>query len=347
MDGHWNVRLFQRLRLIPVDEIKNYSLFFILLIPILGIFIIITLAFSRYLTNPIVKCRNAMLEIQNNNFGISLENRYHDEIGGLIDGFNEMSSTLVTLRQKNAEIEKLRREAEIGILQQKVNPHFLYNTLEIINGLILDGQYGEAVQVCELLGQIYHYNLMNNKWVLLRDECEYVKRYLGILQHKMNKLSVVWETDGKALETSSLKLILQPLVENAVLHGLRSRLSDACLTIAVKLISGKAELLIMDNGSGFRSGVLPEIEETLSAIRRGISPDGPHIGIPNVYQRLYLEYGEAMDFTIESRPNYGTKITILLPVKTNSDTGAGVSPALQHHPDLVDASRFPDRNTHA
>jgi two-component system sensor histidine kinase YesM len=71
----------------------------------------------------------------------------------------------------------------------------------------------------------------------------------------------------------------------------------------------------MDNGSGFRSGVLPEIEETLSSIRRGISSDSPHIGIPNVYQRLYLEYGEAMDFIIESRPNYGTKIMILLPVQ--------------------------------
>jgi two-component system sensor histidine kinase YesM len=315
MDGHWTVTLFRRRVSDPFEEAENYFLVFLLLIPIMGIFALITLLFSRYLTNPIVRCRNAMQEIRNNNFGITLRNHYRDEIGGLIEGFNEMSLTLVTLRQRNSEIEKLRRDAEIEILQQKMNPHFLYNTLEIINALIMDGQNDEAIRVCELLGQIYHYNLMNNKWVRLRDECEYVKRYLNIIMYGISNLSVVWEIDDQALETDFLKLILQPLAENAVLHGLRSKPADACLTISVSSLGGRTRVMIMDNGSGIEGKTLAEIGETLGAVRRGAVPDSPHIGIPNVYQRLHLEYGDAMDFSIESRLNLGTKVVVLVPRK--------------------------------
>jgi two-component system sensor histidine kinase YesM len=319
MDGHWLVKLYRYLPAFSFEDIQNYYLLPLLLIPVLFFFALITFSFSRYLTNPIVRCRNAMLEIQNNNFGITLENHYRDEIGGLIQGFNEMSSNLVTLRQQNAEIEKLRREAEIDILQQKVNPHFLYNTLEIINALILDGQHGEAVEVCELLGQIYHYNLLSHKWVALRDEIEYVKQYLKIIQYKMSALSVTWEIAAGAEETDSLRLILQPLVENAARHGLRHKAEDACLTIMARSAAGKTSITVMDNGSGIAPDTLFGIEETLAEIRRGAAPGASHIGIPNVYRRLYLEYGEALEFSIESRPRYGTEVRLIIPQKGPDD----------------------------
>jgi two-component system sensor histidine kinase YesM len=321
MDGHLKVRLYRRISNFMPEDIQNYYFFLILLVPVLWFFVIITFLFSRYLTNPIVRCRNAMQEIQNNNFGITLENHYRDEIGGLIEGFNEMSRTLVTLRQENIKIDKLRWEAEIDMLQQKVNPHFLYNTLEIINALIMEEQYTEAVQVCELLGQIYHYNLMSHRRVYLKDEIEYVKQYLKILQYKVNNLSVVWEISDEVMETDCLKLILQPLVENAVRHGLRSKRNDACLSISARVFSaGRIEIQIMDNGSGIQPDVLSEIEETLSQIRSGVSPDTSHVGISNVYQRLYLEYGHSMTFVMASRPDYGTKVTVVIP-----GTGAALS----------------------
>ncbi|MDR1655784.1 MAG: histidine kinase [Treponema sp.] len=313
MDGRWTFNVYIRSNVNPFSGLGSLNLIFLFLIPIIILFVMIITAFSRYLTIPIVKCKNAMLEIRNKNFGLILENHYQDEIGELISGFNDMSGDLALLLRENAEINALRREAEIDMLQQKVNPHFLYNTLEIINALILGGQSGGAVQVCELLGKIYHYNLMNRKWVSLGEECEYVKRYLNILKYKMNNLSVVWEIDEEALKTDFLKLILQPLVENAVRHGLRSRQADACLTIRIALRGEKTEVIVMDNGSGIEAGDLADIEKNLAAVRQGASLDSPHIGIPNVYQRLYLEYGQAMEFSIESRPNYGTKLVIVLP----------------------------------
>jgi sensor histidine kinase YesM len=154
---------------------------------------------------------------------------------------------------------------------------------------------------------------MNHKWVSLQDECDYVKQYINILRHRINNLSVVWETEAEAMETDFLKLILQPLVENAVLHGLRSKPDDACLTITVSSLGEKTKVLIMDNGRGIEN--MGAVEETLEAVRQGASPGGSHLGIPNVYRRLYLEYGSALEFSIESRPNYGTKIIIILPKK--------------------------------
>lgn len=315
MDGRWTFNVYIRNNVNPFSGLGSLNLIFLLLIPIIILFVMIIAAFSRYLTIPIVKCKNAMLEIRNKNFGLSLENHYQDEIGELISGFNDMSGDLALLLRENAEINALRREAEIDMLQQKVNPHFLYNTLEIINALILGGKSGDAVQVCELLGKIYHYNLMNRKWVSLGEECEYVKKYLNILKYKMNYLTVVWEIDEEALKTDFLKLILQPLVENAVRHGLRSRQADACLTIRITLRGERTELVVMDNGSGIDAGDLADIEKNLAALRQGTPSDSPHIGIPNVYQRLYLEYGQAMEFSIESHLDYGTKIVIILPVK--------------------------------
>jgi two-component system sensor histidine kinase YesM len=313
MDGQWTIDIHVRNSGNPFSGLGSLNLIFLLLIPIVILFIMIIAAFSRYLTSPIVKCKKAMLEIKNRNFGLTLENPYHDEIGELISGFNDMSAELALLIRENAKINALRRKAEIDMLQQKVNPHFLYNTLEIVNALILSGQNASAVRVCELLGKMYHYNLMNRKWVSIKDECEYVKSYLNILKHRMRNLSTAWNTDENAMNTDMLKLILQPLVENAVRHGFSARQADACLAVEVLCRGEKTVIRIMDNGSGINEEDLAEIRETLEAIRCGAVPDSSHIGIPNVYQRLRLEYGDDMEFSIESRLNLGTKVVIMVP----------------------------------
>jgi len=318
LDNQLIVEIGVRNKVNLLSYLGSLTLVFLLLIPSVILFIMIITSFSRYLTVPIIRCKNAMLAIRQEQFGLTLDNHYHDEIGELICGFNDMSAELATLIKQNEEINTQRREAEIEILQQKVNPHFLYNTLEIINALILRGQDKDAILVCEMLGSMYHYNLTNRKWVSLREESEYVKHYLAIVQYRINGLSVFWEVDEDTFDTDILKLIIQPLVENAVLHGLCSNQSsreDACLTVAIRSVGNKTEINVMDNGTGIKSGDLEIIMNTLKSIRLGIPLDNLHVGIPNVYQRLYLEYGEDMDFIIESRLNYGTKFVIIIPAK--------------------------------
>jgi two-component system sensor histidine kinase YesM len=313
LDGNLYIDLYARVPLNPFERIERWYFFFLLLIPIIAIFIFINLKFSYYLTVPILECKNAMFAIHNNNFDVRLKNHYYDEIGELIDGYNEMLSSLLGLLRKNKEMEKLKRDAELNILQQKVNPHFLYNTLEIINGFILDGHNNEAVRVCELLGRMYHYNLMNRKWVTVREECEYVKQYLEIFCQSNNKLSVVWDISEDSMGLEILKMILQPFVENAVLHGLRDRPEDCCLVISARNTDTKLNISIMDNGKGIVLDKLAQIEGILENIRKGVPLETVHIGIPNVYQRLYLEYRETLSFIIESKPAYGTKIFLSMP----------------------------------
>lgn len=313
LEGHLFIELYERRSLNLFEQFDLWYFFFLLLIPIITIFVIINSKFSHYLTVSILKCKEAMLAIHNNNFGVKLNNHYHDEIGQLIDGYNEMSGSLVELLRKNRENERRRRDTELNILQQRVNPHFLYNTLEIINGFILDGQNTEAAHVCELLGQMYHYNLANRKWVTLREECEYVKQYLEIFHQSNSKLSVVWDLCEESMNTDILKMILQPLAENAVLHGLRDRSRDPCLTISAKNNDMKTNISIMDNGRGIIPERLVQIKESLEKVRNGCSLDTSHIGIPNVYQRLYLEYGESMFFSIESKQGYGTRLFLSIP----------------------------------
>ena len=120
-------------------EVDNTNIWFgfcIVLFGMMGVFVIIGTVFSRYITMPIIKCKEALLRIRNNEVGILLENPYKDEIGELIDGFNEMSESLHDLIEKNKIISTLQKETEYQMLIQQINPHFLYNTLEIINGLI-------------------------------------------------------------------------------------------------------------------------------------------------------------------------------------------------------------------
>jgi two-component system, sensor histidine kinase YesM len=313
MDGRWTIRMLRRQSTNPFVGLGKLNLVFLLLIPIVVLFIMIIAAFSRYLTAPIITCKNAMLEIRRKHFGLALRNNYKDEIGELIGGFNDMSRDLAQLLKENEEISALRRETEIDMLQQKVNPHFLYNTLEIINGLILGGRGSDAIQVCEILGKIYHYNLMKSKWVSLRDERDYIKRYLSIVKHKIRRLNVSWEIEEGSLDTEICKLTLQPLVENAVLHGLSAKAEDACLTIAIRSVTDGTEIVVMDNGSGITEDDLAAIEKNLEAIQFGVQIESPHIGITNVFQRLYLEYKQAMRFTIESREMYGTKVSLVIP----------------------------------
>ncbi|MDR2793656.1 MAG: histidine kinase [Treponema sp.] len=314
LDGNLSIDFYARIPRNPFEKLDRWYFFFLLLIPIIAIFIFINLKFSQYLTMPIVECKNAMFAIHNNNFNVRLMNHYYDEIGELIDGYNEMSDSLLELLRKNREMEKLKRDAELNILQQRVNPHFLYNTLEIINGFIFDGHNNEAVRVCELLGKMYHYNLMNRKWVAVREEYEYVKQYLEICCQSNNKLSVVWDISEDSMGMEILKMILQPLVENAVLHGLRDRPADCRLVISAKNTDTKLTISIMDNGKGINPDQLAQIEGILENIRKGIPLESVHIGgIPNVYQRLYLEYGETMSFFIESNQVYGTKIFLSIP----------------------------------
>ena len=250
-------------------EVDNTNIWFgfcIVLFGMMGVFVIIGTVFSRYITMPIIKCKEALLRIRNNEVGILLENPYKDEIGELIDGFNEMSNSLHDLIEKNKMISTLQKETEYQMLIQQINPHFLYNTLEIINGLILGHKDADAVRVCETLGKIFRYNLNQNKWVTIQDEMKYICQYLLIMKYKIPDLSVYYEVEPQLQQYCILKSILQPLVENAMKHGFFQKVDECCLTISIREEKGKVLLSVMDNGNGICREKYLQLQKELEEI---------------------------------------------------------------------------------
>ncbi len=300
-------------------EVDNTNIWFgfcIVLFGMMGVFVIIGTVFSRYITMPIIKCKEALLRIRNNEVGILLENPYKDEIGELIDGFNEMSNSLHDLIEKNKMISTLQKETEYQMLIQQINPHFLYNTLEIINGLILGHKDADAVRVCETLGKIFRYNLNQNKWVTIQDEMKYICQYLLIMKYKIPDLSVYYEVEPQLQQYCILKSILQPLVENAMKHGFFQKVDECCLTISIREEKGKVLLSVMDNGNGICREKYLQLQKELEEIREHPNQKretSSHVGIRNVFQRMYLEYENNMEFKIVAKEGKGTRIQIYLP----------------------------------
>lgn len=279
-------------------------------------FVLAAVLFSRYLTAPILQCRDSMIKIRNNQMGINMENHYHDEIGEMIDGFNEMSDSILDLIEKNKIISTLQKETEYQMLLQQINPHFLYNTLEIINGLILSKKETEAVAVCETLGQIFHYNLKQDKWIKVKDEMAYIRRYLLLMEYKIPDLSIFYDVDGSVEERLILKAVLQPLVENCIKHGFAGKTGECCITIAVKEETDGLQISVMDNGNGITREKYISLLKELEKIKENPNQkkeSSAHIGIWNVFHRLYLEYGDSMQFHIMAKENLGTRIQIKLP----------------------------------
>lgn len=300
---------------VHADNTGIWSFAALIMIVVAALMAVIAFMISRYLTRPILKCKEAMSEIQANHIGITLDNPYQDEIGELITGFNEMSVSIYDLIKTNQNISLIQKETEIKMLERQINPHFLFNTLELISGLILDEKEEEAISLCGNLGQLYRYNLRQEKWIQLREEIEYTKRYLEIMQYKVENLETFYDIEDEVLEEKVIKAILQPLVENSTRHGFRDKAGECCIAIQAKRRGCALILEVMDNGNGMSEEQLCQLNRDIEKIKE--NPDNrlaesKHIGVKNVFQRLYLEYRENLEFKISSRIGFGVKIEIVI-----------------------------------
>lgn len=232
-----------------------------------------------------------------------------------------MSESLHDLIEKNRMMSILQKETEYQMLLQQINPHFLYNTLEIINGLILSKKENEAVKVCETLGKIFRYNLNQCKWITIEEEMIYIRQYLLIMKYKIPDLTVYYDIEGKLQGNKILKSIMQPLVENSIKHGFYEKAGECCLTISITEEQDKIQLSVMDNGTGINQEKYRCLMNEFEAIRKNPNQrkeTSVHVGIWNVFHRLYLEYGEKMEFKITAKEGKGTKIQIYLPKGDNN-----------------------------
>lgn len=296
-----------------------YWIVFLGILAFIGLILsVLSYALSHYITRPIMNIRDGMKEISNNNLDVVIDNPYQDEFGEMIDSFNQMSTSIHELIRINQNISMMQKDAEYQLLERQINPHFLFNNLELINSLILGEKLDEARTVCETLGELYRYNLQKRKFITLEEEMEYTRNYLFLMTYKIRNLSFFYDMDENVGKQMVPKVILQPLVENAIKHGFSDLNRDYCITLLAKSLKEGQDgirITVMDNGTGIHAEKLAAIREEIEYIQKNpqtVLEGNAHIGLKNVVQRLALEYDSAFSISISSKEGFGTRIELTI-----------------------------------
>lgn len=277
-------------------------------------------AFLRYLMRGIRQLNQGMEQVANGNLGVRANIRSRDEVRQLAEGFNDMVRRLNELMAETYMQGIRRKEAELNSLQAQINPHFLYNTLESINweAMMMTGGPNKVSEMVTALSDLLRLSISKGKEIVwFQDEIDHVKNYLILQKERYSdKFEVEWEIDERLYRYRTLKLILQPLVENAIYHGLELKDGPGVISIKGKLADGGLALEIADDGLGMDEAQLEAVRSSIEE-QRPSQPAG--IGIRNVHERIRLYYGESYGIEVFSARNAGTRIVIRLPIHEDGD----------------------------
>lgn len=301
--GGFNLELVMR-SFTVILYIWIISMIFILFFSILTAYKI-----TRTVTTPLHALTTSMAQLEKGNFDVKAEVHSHDEFEYVANQFNIMCCKIKELFQKNQEKQALLRAAELQHLQAQINPHFLYNTLDSIKYLAkMNGEEEIFIMTKSLNSLLKNSFRISKEFVTLEDSLKDLSNYIAIQQIRFpGKFDYHLEIPDELLSCILPNLILQPIVENAILHGLEPIPGRGILNIQATVDGDDLSLIVSDDGIGMS-------EEKLSILKSSIdSPDSSsHIGLRNVHQRLRLYYGPGYGLKIQSILNRGTIITIKL-----------------------------------
>ena len=233
------------------------------------------------------------------------------ELVDLAQAFNAMLDQIDNLMQQVKEEEQNARRYELRALSAQINPHFLYNTLDTIVWMAEFNDSRRVVDITKSLAQYFRLALnQGQEQILLRDEIDHVRQYLFIQKQRYGeKLNYEILEDERLIDYQLPKLVLQPLVENAIYHGIKEIDRPGLIRVTTEVSGDYACVSIFDNGRGFDRS--ESTDQTL--LRLG------GVGLKNVDQRLHLQFGEAYHMEIDSKANSYTKITLYLPLSSSDE----------------------------
>lgn len=239
---------------------------------------------------------------------------YLDEIGSLYQDYNSMITQIDTLIKKNNEIARELKNAEYRALQAQINPHFLYNTLDMISWMSYQNKTAEISQVIYSLASFYKLSLAKGKDIVpLNSELNHINYYMQIQEKRFSgSISFQVDVDSRMLQYSIPKLTLQPLIENAISHGiLETKNRSGHILVTGRQQNNRLIITVSDDGIG----IPPEKLETLLSEDpvTDIHETGSHYGLRNINKRIKLQYGEAYGLSFESTSGCGCRVSVLLP----------------------------------
>lgn len=266
---------------------------------------------SDEITKPIKALEHSMKEVEKGNFAhAALAVRDGNEIGNLSRSFNIMTEEIQNLIEQRDKEQQIKRRSELRALQSQINPHFLYNTLDSIIWMAEWGKNQEVVRMTSSLAKLLRRSISNEQEVVtVAEEAEYTETYLTIQKMRYkDKLEYEIAIEKEILDAKVIKLILQPLVENSIYHGIKYKEGRGTVRIAGYRTGDCICLIVQDDGIGMEEETLGQIFEKHV---RDTRSNG--VGLKNVNERIQLYYGAEYGITYESAPGKGTTAKIYLP----------------------------------
>ncbi|MBS4205537.1 sensor histidine kinase [Lederbergia citrea] len=292
------------------------------IILIISVFLTVILSFyvSNRVTKPVIELSKAMENVSEDNFNVKINTNGSDEIGILNRKYKEMIGRIRDLIEKDYKREIEKKDAQFLALQAQINPHFLYNTLQVIGGMAIIKNAKEINDVTQKLSHMFRYiTKRQHGLVYMYEEVNHLKNYLHIQQVRFHdKVSIHLFVDEEVKDGLIPLLAIQPLIENCFIHGFESKIDHCMIKIDIQKVFDEIEIIIEDNGVGISESHLSQIQKNLSSkqfIQSG------SIGLHNVNNRLKLYFGKEYGINIYSKKYMYTKIIMRLPYQTK---GVGV-----------------------
>ncbi|MCQ4088683.1 sensor histidine kinase [Saccharibacillus sp. JS10] len=274
---------------------------------------------SRLISSRLLKLNRNLNRVAEGDLGTVSRIDGQDEIGQLSEQFNymvvninELMSQVYEASEANNRMEVMQREIKLKMLASQINPHFLFNALESIRMRAHIQGEKDIARAVQLLGKLIRRNLeLGNRHASLRSELDMVRSYLDIQKFRHgDRLHYELSAGEDTLNTMLPPLIIQPLIENAIVHGLENKETEGCVTLHAVRIGEEVLIDVVDNGAGMTPERLKQVEES---IREKEESEESRIGLRNVHQRLVMTYGEECGLRISSELGKGTQIYFKIP----------------------------------
>jgi two-component system sensor histidine kinase YesM len=291
------------------------------------VFVLIGLIFIWNMSRPMSQLLHGLRSMGQTNLSKRLPELYDNEIGvisreinGMMDKIQAMTETSFAMRNKMYESELNLKKAELRALQSQINPHFLYNTLECIRSIALVEGIESIATITESMASIFRYSISGGLLSTVEQEVESARSYAKILSIRFDgRISFSFNIDPQILDRAMVKITLQPLVENAVQHGLGETEEGGTVDVSGLIQGGSVVFTVADNGAGMDQETVNRLNESFAETeRKGMllsdNQTRTSIGLTNINSRLRAYYGEDYGLSIQSSPGLGTTVTLRMPI---------------------------------
>ena len=312
---------------VPSENLwDNYGqlVLFFLFVVLFSVFLLVfvNLRLSEWITAPVKKLDRAVKELEHGSTEVDFDVGGPGEVEHLSHSIRSMVSTMRHLMDDIIEQEEQKRRSELEVLQSQINPHFLYNTLDSVIWMTENGRTDDAVVMLTSLARFFRISLSRGSSIIpIRDELEHARHYLTIQKMRYkNKFSAVIAAEDGVEGLYTIKLIVQPILENAIYHGMAYADGDGEITVRARRDGEDVVIEVADNGPGMPEEMVERLLDQSYAAAPGTKGSG--IGLRNVHQRIRLTFGEEYGLAIHSEPDAGTTVCIRLPVLEGPEAAA-------------------------